>query len=261
MATMIGELLTILKYQYSSLPLSVTAESCAGKTFIVTGANIGLGYEATKHLVRLQSHRVILAVRSAERGAAALKAIEAETGVRGVAQVWQLDLASYQSTIAFADRVKHELERVDGIVQNATAANGEWILSEGWESTIMVNVLGTILLAVLLMPYLEQCGKRLNIQPRISLITSGLGFTRQADLLKINRSDILRDINDSNKWSIDGTNRYVVRQMCFTRTSRAMLSYLTPVSTNSAEGILCQSSCRCSLAGSSLLSLHRQKRT
>jgi NAD(P)-dependent dehydrogenase (short-subunit alcohol dehydrogenase family) len=228
MANTLSELAGFIRAQYSSLPLHVNAEFCAGKTFIVTGANIGLGYEATKHLVRLGSRRVILAVRSHERGEAAITTIEADTGVRGVAEVWQLDLSSYESIIAFVDRVKQELNRVDAIIENATAANTDWILSEGWESNILVNVLGTLLVIVLLMPHLKRCAKEYHIKPRIVVVTSGLGFTRQVDLSKVDRNKILLDINDSKKWPIEGTNRYMAYPPCCAGMAQCFVNVPVP---------------------------------
>jgi hypothetical protein len=38
-------------YRRRDLPLYANAENCSDRTFIVTGANTGLGFEATKHLV------------------------------------------------------------------------------------------------------------------------------------------------------------------------------------------------------------------
>jgi hypothetical protein len=209
LAQRLVEAFGILSYQWSSLPLSLTRDSCRGKTYIVTGANIGLGYECAKHLVQLGAHRVILAVRSPTRGQAALEALEKETGIRDVAECWLLDLASHQSTVAFAERVKGQLERVDAIVENAASATAEWSIAEGLESNMTVNVVGTLFLAVLLMPYLEQCAMKFNIQPRVSIVISGLGFSRRADLAKIDRANILKDVSDDKKWSIVGTERYV----------------------------------------------------
>lgn len=197
----------LLKYQYSNLPISLTSESCQGKTYIVTGANIGLGFECAKHLVQLGASRVILAVRSLARGEAAQSAIESETGIRGVAQTWALDLSSHDSTKQFAKRVEKNLERVDAVVHNAAGANGDWVISDGWESTVGVNVISTLLLTVLLMPHLEACARKFGIKPRVLIVTSGLAFGRKADLARMNKNDILRDVNDPKKWSIDGTNR------------------------------------------------------
>ncbi|KAF4976413.1 hypothetical protein FZEAL_6917 [Fusarium zealandicum] len=218
-----------IRHQSSSLPMALTATECAGKTYIVTGSNIGLGLECSKHLVKLGSKKVIMAVRSLERGQAALAAVEAETLVKGVAEVWQLDMGDYGSVKTFAARVERDLERVDGILENAAAANGSWIVTEGMESTIAVNVVGTVLLAVLLMPYLSRCAKNFRIQPRIGIVTSGLGFSREVDLSKIDKTrGILGDVNDSSKWDIDGTNRYSLSKLLQVFAVRR-LAQLAPV--------------------------------
>lgn len=39
-----------------------------GKTVIVMGANIGLGFEVVKHYVRLHAEKVIVGCRSVEKG-------------------------------------------------------------------------------------------------------------------------------------------------------------------------------------------------
>ena len=63
------------------LPLSDTDDNCGGRTYIITGANAGLGYEAAKHLVALRSHKVILACRNIIAGEEAKSTIERETGI------------------------------------------------------------------------------------------------------------------------------------------------------------------------------------
>jgi len=93
-------------------------QSCEGKTVIVTGANVGLGYEAAKHFVRLGAAKVILAVRSLDKGDAAAKSIEAEEHRSGVVEVWELDLGRYESVKKFAKRVDG-LDRVDAVIENA----------------------------------------------------------------------------------------------------------------------------------------------
>jgi retinol dehydrogenase-12 len=92
--------------------------SCKGQTLIVTGANTGLGLEASRHLVRLGAEKVILACRNLEKGEAAVRDIEASTKRTGVAEVWSLDLSSFESVKEFAKRVDG-LKRIDAIVENA----------------------------------------------------------------------------------------------------------------------------------------------
>ncbi|CAH0044787.1 unnamed protein product [Clonostachys solani] len=206
-------ILNTVRHQYTNLPMRLTQEQCSGRTYIVTGANIGLGLECAKHLVRLQSKRVILAVRSESRGKSALSELESETGRPGVAEVWLLDLSSFDSIKAFVNRVEGQLDGVDGLISNAANATAEWTLTENLESTIAVNVVGTILLSVLMMPYLKSYAKRSGTTPVMSIVTSDLAFGRQEDLRKMDRNKIFSDISDSRKWSIDGTNRYAFSKL------------------------------------------------
>lgn len=63
--------LGFLKDQFTSLP-PVTTADLTGKTVVVTGANVGLGFEASKHFARMNPGKLILACRSEEKGKAAV---------------------------------------------------------------------------------------------------------------------------------------------------------------------------------------------
>ena len=53
-----------------------------------------------------------------------------------VVEVWELDLASFASTMSFADRVERELQRLDILVENAGMATHKWsVAPEGYETT------------------------------------------------------------------------------------------------------------------------------
>ncbi|AEO62029.1 hypothetical protein MYCTH_2131210 [Thermothelomyces thermophilus ATCC 42464] len=86
------------------------------RMYIVSGANVGLGFEAAKHLARIGVRRVILGVRALVKGRAAKLAIERAAGTASTnnkSNVWTLDLAQPASVRAFArpdvpDRVKNE---------------------------------------------------------------------------------------------------------------------------------------------------------
>lgn len=145
----------------------------ANQTIIVTGANVGLGFEAAKHFVRLGAEKVILAVRSVSKGEDARKAIEASTGRKGVAVVWELDLNSYQSVKNFAERA-NGLRRLDAVVENAGIAMMEYTTSEDNESTITVNVVSTFLLAFLLLPKLRESSKASGAPSRLTVVSSGV---------------------------------------------------------------------------------------
>lgn len=109
----------------------VVKADLTGKTIIITGANVGLGFEASKHFATMNPKKMILACRDEAKGRAAAE----EIGY-AAAEVWPLDLASFKSVTAFADRVEHELERLDILLLNAGFASQSYGLTEdGYEST------------------------------------------------------------------------------------------------------------------------------
>ena len=166
--------------QKRNLPLLATREICAGRTYIVTGANVGLGFEAAKHLASLGAGRVILAVRTVAKGEAAKAAIDAAAGTAdtGVVSVWQLDLESYKSVRAFVRRAADELERIDAVVENAGIALATRELAEGHVKPVTVNVLSTLLMAVLLVPVMRAKAEKVGdgVPPSITILTSRAGF-------------------------------------------------------------------------------------
>lgn len=131
--------------------------SFAGKNIIVTGANSGIGFDASLKFVRLGAATVILAVRSIDKGKKAQAALEMAVPDRaGTIQVWELDMKSYSSIQSFAKRVGAEMERIDIALLNAGVIYGDYRRSaEGWEETLQVNVLSTVLLAMLLIPTMQ----------------------------------------------------------------------------------------------------------
>lgn len=148
----------------------------SGKTVIVVGASGGLGLEAARHYVRLGASRVILAVRSQTKGEEAKRNILAgfsATEVSGCTiDVWIIDLASFASVKAFADRATAELPSIDIALLNAAVDKARYGLTvDGWEETLQVNALATALLALLLLPKLRQ-SSRPDWTPRLSIVAS-----------------------------------------------------------------------------------------
>lgn len=130
--------------------------SLSGKTAIVTGGNTGLGYEAARQLLGLNLSRLILAVRSLNKGEAAASKLRLEHPKAHV-DVWHLDMASYESIQAFAKRVEADAARVDIVILNAGVIGHSYskVESTGHEETMQVNYLSTVLLTILLLPILK----------------------------------------------------------------------------------------------------------
>ncbi|RYP68165.1 hypothetical protein DL771_006815 [Monosporascus sp. 5C6A] len=144
---------------FTTLPRQ--SNSFAGQTVIVTGSNTGLGLEAARHIVHLGASKVILAVRDTSKGDSAKRSIEESTGQLDIVEVWHLDLSSYQSVKSFAKRAS-DLDRLDVVVENAGKLTHDFSMAEDNESTITVNVVSTMLLALLLLPKLRETSQRLD---------------------------------------------------------------------------------------------------
>lgn len=169
-----GPLRECLYDQVFTTPQYPTTD-CTGRTIIVTGANTGLGKEAARHMVRLNAERVIITSRTASKGEAAAKDIEATTGRKGVVEVWDLDLENYDNVKAFAERVK-TLKRLDAIIENAGKSTNNFTLVGEHESTITVNVVSTFLLALLVLPKLQETARIYNIVPNLTIISSDVHY-------------------------------------------------------------------------------------
>lgn len=137
--------------------------SLAGKTFIVTGANTGLGFEATKALAQ-RGAKVIMACRSLERANSAIAAIRQKT-TNGQLIPCHLDLASFESIVDFVANVKSNYDNFDCLINNAGLAMPQWDqkTADGIELHFGTNHLGHFLLTRLLMEQIKENSARIVI--------------------------------------------------------------------------------------------------
>jgi hypothetical protein len=130
-------------------PVPLLTKDLTGKVVLVTGANIGLGFEAAKHFASMNPERLIVACRSEAKGSEAIKGnylhltettadhprpeIKEATKFDNI-DLFLVDLASYASVNAFCEKVEKEVPRLDILVENAALAHGEFIPTpDGWE--------------------------------------------------------------------------------------------------------------------------------
>ncbi|HEY6887720.1 MAG TPA: oxidoreductase [Solirubrobacter sp.] len=126
-----------------------------GRTFVITGANSGIGLAAAKVLAAKGAH-VVLAVRNTAKGEAAARTIQGDTEVRA------LDLADLASVRAFAAATH---EDVDVLINNAGVMNVPLQhTADGFEMQIGTNHLGHFALTNLLLP---------RIKDRVVTVASG----------------------------------------------------------------------------------------
>ncbi|EJU04178.1 NADP-binding protein [Dacryopinax primogenitus] len=161
--------------QYCPLPsVSSFARPLTGRTVLLTGGNVGLGFEAAKHLASLGPERLIITSRNAARGAEAVKAIQAAgKGKVGSVECWEIDQAQFGSVTAFADRWAKEVGKLDLLVLNAGVAQLEYAQSQdGLELMLQVNHLAPALLTFRMLPFLSKASPD-PPTPRIVIVNSG----------------------------------------------------------------------------------------
>ena len=133
--------------------------SMEGRTVVVTGANGGLGHEATRVFAR-QGATVIMACRSVERGERAKAEIRRTEGRTRVPEdaldVRECDLASLASIRSFAEGVVADVDAVDVLCNNAgVMAIPRSETEDGFETQFGVNHLGHFALTARLFPLLR----------------------------------------------------------------------------------------------------------
>ncbi|KAJ3041547.1 hypothetical protein HDV00_009022 [Rhizophlyctis rosea] len=158
------------KTQNEVLPPMPTNDM-SGKVVIVTGSNTGIGFEIAKAIAGMGVEKLILAARSEEKTLKALEKIKAETGIKNI-EYRHLDLASFDSVKAFATKYIQSGDKLDVLVNNAGVNMSDWVTTkDGWETTLEVNHLSTMLLTLLLLPILSR-----SPSPRAIIVASEVHF-------------------------------------------------------------------------------------
>ncbi|KAH8589381.1 putative short-chain dehydrogenase [Bisporella sp. PMI_857] len=186
----------------------------AGKTIIVTGSNVGLGKEAARHFVRLGASKLIIAVRSLDKGHDAKHEIEDSTGCsRDIIQVWRIDMASYESVQKFAARVNSELERVDIFLANAGVATFSYSTAEDNEKSITINVVSTFLLAALVLPKLKETAAKFKTRPTLTITSSEVHGHTTFPQQNAPDGEIFTTINNEKLWQKSYDEMYPISKL------------------------------------------------
>jgi retinol dehydrogenase 12 len=123
-----------------------------GRTFLVTGANAGIGYATAEELAG-RGGRVYLGARSQAKGEQAVAAISAATGSDQV-RLLSLDLSDLASVQRAADTVLQSGEPLHVLINNAGVGGARGRTSQGFEIHFGVNHLGHFALTQALLPLL-----------------------------------------------------------------------------------------------------------
>ncbi|KAI0169288.1 NAD(P)-binding protein [Hypoxylon sp. FL1284] len=215
-----------LTFKPKPLPDDIRLE---GQTAIVTGSNVGLGFEAAKELATHGLSRLVLAVRDSAKGETA-KAEIATVAPECDIRVWSLDQESWASIMAFAKRVSKELDRVDIVLLNAGLKRLEFSRSPtGHEAHVQINHLGMALLSLLLVDPLRRTARKTSKPSRMSITASSVAFwapVRDVQEPKGEKGS-LAWLDDPASF-VPGTSHYCLSKLLDVFWTRAIAARLDP---------------------------------
>jgi NAD(P)-dependent dehydrogenase (short-subunit alcohol dehydrogenase family) len=124
-----------------------------GRTFLITGANTGIGKETARALAG-RGARVYLACRSQESGRRTIEEISAQTGNREL-ELLSLDLGDLSSVRRCAQAFLATGEPLHVLINNAGVAGARGMTESGFERMFGTNHVGPFLLTNLLLDRLR----------------------------------------------------------------------------------------------------------
>jgi len=144
--------------------------SLAGKTYVITGANSGTGFEASRILLS-KGARVVMLNRNPEKSATAIEDLKRVLGSEADVSFLQLDLADLASVHAAADEVLAATPRIDGLICNAAIAQVpvQRLTRDGFESQLATNHYGHFVLSGRLFDRIAESSGRI-------VVVSSLGY-------------------------------------------------------------------------------------
>lgn len=167
--------------------------SVAGRSFMITGANSGLGKSAAVEIAK-RGGTVHIVCRNKERGEAAQQEIK-ETANNENIHLHQLDMSSPKDIIQFAKTFQESGEPLNVLINNAGCmVNTRELTAEGYEKNFATNTLGTYILTVSLLPILSQ-----SKDPRVIIVSSGGMLVQKLDV---------KDLQLERMRPFDGTMAY-----------------------------------------------------
>ncbi|MCC8933022.1 SDR family oxidoreductase [Rhizobium sp. 'Codium 1'] len=138
--------------------------SLDGKTYLITGANAGAGFQAARMLLK-KSAKVVMLNRSTEKSQAAVAELKNEFGRDADVSFVRMDLASLASVREAAAKILKTVPRIDALICNAAIAQvpKRKLTEDGFESQLGTNHYGHFLLSGLLFERIEASHGRIVV--------------------------------------------------------------------------------------------------
>ncbi|MEC5127459.1 SDR family oxidoreductase [Verrucomicrobiales bacterium BCK34] len=138
--------------------------SLAGKTYVITGANAGAGYEATRILLS-KGAKVVMLNRNPDKSAAAIANLKEEFGDNADVNFVLMDLSVLDSVKKAAAELLEKVPKIDALICNAAIAQvpTRKLTVDGFESQLGTNHYGHFVLCGMLFDRIEESQGRIVV--------------------------------------------------------------------------------------------------
>ncbi len=138
--------------------------SLEGRTYLITGANSGTGFQASRIFLAKGAH-VVMLNRNEEKSAAAIATLKQEFGADAPVSFIRMDLSDLASVRAAAGQVRDSISKIDALICNAAIAQvpTRQLTRDGFESQLGTNHYGHFLLCGELFDTIEKSAGRIVV--------------------------------------------------------------------------------------------------
>ncbi|SIO00232.1 SDR family oxidoreductase [Vannielia litorea] len=166
-----------------------------GKTYLITGANAGAGFQAARTLLK-KNARVVMLNRSAEKSRAAIAELKTEFGATADVSFIRMDLAVLDSVRDAAAEVLKTVPRIDALINNAAIAQvpTRKLTADGFESQLGTNHYGHFLLNGLLFDRIAESRGRI-------VVVASLGYNMGLKTIKFDDMNWNKDYGPNTAYS------------------------------------------------------------
>lgn len=137
-------------------------KNLSGKTFLITGATSGTGFEASRILAS-KGAKVVMLNRNPQKSENVIATIKEELGSNADVSSITMDLGNQASVKRAAEKVLQKVTRIDALMCNGAIAQvpRQKMTVDGFESQLGVNYYGHFTLQALLFPLIEKSKGRI----------------------------------------------------------------------------------------------------
>ena len=183
---------------------STLSKDLSGKTYIVTGANSGVGFETAQQLVKQGAH-VVMACRRPNAGEEARKNFK---DPKGTSEVIKCDLADLESVRECVVEFKSKHNQLDGLMCNAGMVNMQntpKYTKHGFEYTWSASYFGHFLMTELLLDTLKN-----TPNSRMAIISSVVHAGSKKNRPKVHLDDLHHKNRKYNNFEAYGEAKVAV---------------------------------------------------